>query len=666
MVNSISPGITVKEWDISAYVPGVSSSAAGIGGVFNWGPAEQPYLVSSEEILANMFGRPTDENAETFLIASNFLAYSNALHVSRAVNASSLNATNGSAGFQVKNDNDFEFKRGSIPTDVNWIGKFPGAYGNSLRVSVCASADAYSEKILTSPNISLEVTLTPGMVRIPIKATDTDTADPTVALSALNAIMTSINIGDILSFRTANFNEVLLKVRSKENATTGIDNATAAVIVETFVTVPEETVVNTFERRWEFYNLVDRAPGTSRYVGARGGSGDELHIVVVDVLGRFMNTPNAILEVWENLSRATDSQAENGMNNFYKTIINDSSRFIWSAHDITGLTAATSTAVAPITIPVSSIRLQNGVNGVTESNITVGELASAYDQFRSTEKIDISLIIAGKAIGGTHGEGIANYIIDNVASVRKDAIVLISPQMNDVVAAPYREVDNLVEFRNALRYSDRGFMTSSYKYQFDRYSNKYRWVAGCGDDAGLIARTEFERDTWWSPAGENRGQYKNVAKLAFSPDKPQRDVLYKNDINPVVTMIGAGTMLYGDKTLLGKPSAFDRVNVRRLFDMLEKAISIASRGLLFEHNTVQTRARFRNIVEPYLRDIMGRGGIIRFEVICDETNNTPAVIDRNEFVGSIFIVPAKSINFITLNFVAVANALSFDLAIGLI
>jgi phage tail sheath protein FI len=280
--------------------------------------------------------------------------------------------------------------------------------------------------------------------------------------------------------------------------------------------------------------------------------------------------------------------------------------------------------------------------------------------FRSTEDVNVALIIAGKARGGVHGEQLANYLIDNVAEYRKDCVVLVSPDINDTVNNAYNVTGDLVAFRNGLRSTSYAMLDSGHKYMYDRYNDIYRWVPLCGDVAGLIARTEEDRDAWWSPGGFNRGQIKNVVKLAYNPNKSHRDILYPAGINPVVTFPGQGTILYGDKTLLAKPSAFDRINVRRLFIVLEKAISTAAKYTLFEFNDEFTRALFRNMVEPYLRDVQGRRGIYDFRVVCDERNNTPEVIDRNEFVGDIFIKPARSINFITLRFVATRTGADFD------
>jgi phage tail sheath protein FI len=300
--------------------------------------------------------------------------------------------------------------------------------------------------------------------------------------------------------------------------------------------------------------------------------------------------------------------------------------------------------------------LVNGVSGaVTDANRITG-----YDLFSNADEVDISLVMTGAA-----NNAVVQHVIDNIAISRKDCVAFVSPEFSDVVNQAGSEATNAIERRNNIgRSTSYAVMDSSWKYQFDKYNNVYRWVPCNGDIAGLCVRTDFERDPWYSPAGFNRGQLKNVVKLSFNPDKADRDDLYKNGINPIVTFTGEGTILFGDKTMQSKPSAFDRINVRRLFIVLEKAIARAAKYSLFEFNDAFTRAQFVSLVEPFLRDVQGRRGIFDFRVVCDETNNTGEVIDRNEFVGDIYIKPARSINFIQLNFVAVRTGVAFDEIVG--
>lgn len=429
------------------------------------------------------------------------------------------------------------------------------------------------------------------------------------------------------------------------------------------------------ERNWEFFNVVDTAPGQSNWQLYNGNTAaqDEMHVVVVDDKGEFTGTPGTVLEVFSGVSRATDAQNEDGSDNYYKNVINQGSQYIWLANDRTtalsntAVNLTSSTADSPANIPFTL-----GADGLSEANATLGILGQAYDLFKSAEDIDISLVLQGRPVGGVtvvNGRTVqnfqlANYIIDNIVDTRRDCVALISPDRSLVLNNVGNETLDLVAWRGAIHSSSYAVMDSGYKYQYDRYNDVYRWVPLNGDIAGLCVRTDNSNDAWWSPAGFNRGQIKNLVKLAYNPTKAQRDILYPAGINPVVTFPGQGTVLYGDKTLQAKPSAFDRINVRRLFIVLEKAISAAAKYSLFEFNDAFTRAQFRNLVNPYLRTVKGRRGITDFLVVCDETNNTPQIIDTNQFVGDIYIKPARSINFIQLNFIAVPTGVQFSEVIG--
>jgi hypothetical protein len=434
-------------------------------------------------------------------------------------------------------------------------------------------------------------------------------------------------------------------------------------------------VSNTITRNWEFFNTVETAPGQSNYVLLNGNTSanDEMHVVVVDDGGEFTGTPGTILEVYKGLSRATDSKNGDGSTNYYKDVINQNSGYIWFANDRSN--APSNTALNLISANNSAplnIRMTLGADGSDEANVSLGVLGSAYDLFASAEDVDISLVLQGKPIGGTtvvngttvQNHQLANYIIDNICEIRKDCVALISPDKNLVLNAFGSEALNLVAWRGALHSTSYAVMDTGYKYMYDRYNDIYRWIPLNGDIAGLCVRTDNTNDAWWSPAGFNRGQIKNLVKLAYNPRKAERDVLYKNGVNPVVTFPGQGTVLFGDKTLQAKPSAFDRINVRRLFIVLEKAISVAAKYSLFEFNDAFTRAQFKNLVIPYLRTVQGRRGITDFLVVCDDTNNTPQIIDTNQFVGDIYIKPARSINFIQLNFIAVGTGVQFSEVVG--
>jgi hypothetical protein len=426
---------------------------------------------------------------------------------------------------------------------------------------------------------------------------------------------------------------------------------------------------NTFNsylsRFWEFYNEVEQTPGLSNYVLANGNTAaiDEMHVVVVDENGAFTSNAGAILEVYKNVSRATDAKAIDGGTNYYKNVINQTSQYIWWANDRSTAPSAnaqfvtSSTAAAPM-----NVSFYGGSDGPNESNLPIGFLLKAYDSFASAEDVDISLVLQGKA----RGSGIdsytqlGNYLIDNIAEVRKDCVVFTSPDKALVVNNKGQEAAAVVAARNISRSTSYAVMDSGYKKMYDKYNDIMRWIPLNGDIAGLCVRTDQTNAPWWSPAGFNRGQIKNVVSLSWNPRKSERDTLYRGGVNPVVTFPGQGTVLFGDKTLLSKPSAFDRINVRRLFIVLEKAIATAAKYLLFEFNDDFTRAQFKSMVNPYLKDVQGQRGIYDFLVVCDGTNNTPEIIDSNQFVGDIYIKPARSINFMTLNFVAVRTGVSFS------
>jgi phage tail sheath protein FI len=409
---------------------------------------------------------------------------------------------------------------------------------------------------------------------------------------------------------------------------------------------------------WNYADDFDGAPSTSIYTTDRGGANDEMHIIVIDRFGKISGKQNTVLEKFGYVSKAGDAKNEDGSSNYYVDVIAQRSKYIYvinhAANSDFGTAASRFTFDHGDTSTYDET-LAGGTLGLPAA----GHYQTAYDKFLNKDEVDVSLIVTG---GVT--QPVSEYIVDNIAEVRKDCVVFISPQLADVVGNDGDENTDIATNRNLYNSSSYAFMDSGWKYQFDKYNNVYRWIPLNGDIAGLCVRTDQQRDPWFSPAGFNRGQIKNVAKLAWNPTKAQRDELYKIGVNPVVSFPGEGVVLYGDKTMLAKPSAFDRINVRRLFIVLEKAIARASRYSLFEFNDEFTRAQFVALIEPFLRDVQGRRGIYDFRVVCDETNNTPEVIDRNEFIGDIYIKPARSINFIQLNFVAVRTGVAFSEVVG--
>ena len=407
---------------------------------------------------------------------------------------------------------------------------------------------------------------------------------------------------------------------------------------------------------WTYASSFTGAPGTSTYVSNKNGAYDELHIIVIDEDGKFTGTKNTVLEVFPYASKAADAKDDSGNSTYYKNVIATKSQYIhWMDHPTDGTNWGGNSAVtfANLTSAVSK-SLSLGADGtVSTANVVTG-----YGYFADADSVDVSLIISGPA------DATVAAALTSTAESRKDCVVFLSPSKASVVNNAGSEASAAVTYRNTLTSSSYAVIDCNWKYQYDKYNDVYRWLPLNGDIAGLCARTDLERDPWYSPGGLNRGIIKNTIKLAWNPTKTDRDTLYVKGINPVVTFQGEGTVLFGDKTMLAKPSAFDRINVRRLFIVLEKAIAKAARYSMFEFNDQFTRAMFVNMVEPFLRDVQGRRGITDFRVVCDDTNNTGEVIDRNEFVGDIYIKPARSINFIQLNFVAVRTGVSFDEVVG--
>jgi phage tail sheath protein FI len=408
---------------------------------------------------------------------------------------------------------------------------------------------------------------------------------------------------------------------------------------------------------WEYKSYFQGAPGTSSYAASVGGLHDELHIAVVDATGQITGQAGTVLETFPHVSKASDAKNDDGSPNYYATVIFNKSKWIYvAAHMDAGWGVSAVGTSFSTTTPIYDVTLAGGIS-VTP---TIANYTTAWDLFASTEDVDVSLLVSGNA---SEVDSSVQEYVAQIAASRKDSVAFISPDFQSAVSTP--GADAIVTYRNSLSIdSSYAVMDSGWKYQFDKYNNVYRFVPLNADIAGLCVYTDMVRDAWWSPAGLNRGFIKNVVKLSWNPNKTDRDTLYPAGVNPVVAFPGQGVVLYGDKTMQSKPSAFDRINVRRLFIVLEKAIAVASKYSLFEFNDEFTRAQFVALVEPFLRDVKGRRGIYDYRVVCDTTNNTPQVIDSNQFVGDIYIKPARSINFIQLNFVAVRTGVDFTEIVG--
>ena len=551
MANLVSPGVQVKEIDLTNVVPSVSSTIGAMAGAFAWGPVNEVVTVSSETQLVEKFGKSDANTFESVLTASQFLSYGNNLKVVRAVGSAARNATASGTGILTQNKAVFD---GQTPAAADWAqARYPGVTGNAVGVSV-------------------------------LTATQTGTA-------------------------------------------------------------------------WQLSN-VEGAPGTSAGAAAVGGSNDEIHIWVYDVNGSITGTAGTVLETWTYLSQASDVKSSDGTSLYYKDVINSGSNWVFIGNHAAALTDAgdSATSNAFTTVATFFIALTGGIDANT---LTVGETTTALAYFADAETIDVNLVFqSNSSLSSGDTITLSNYITALTAA-RKDAVGFVSPERTATVnaAAPATSV---ATWRTGCTSTSYGFADSSSLYVYDKYNDVYRWIAAAGSTAGLTANADLVADAWFSPAGFTRGNVRNVTKLAWNPNQAARDALYKTGVNPIVTFPGSGTVLFGDKTLQTKPSAFDRINVRRLFIVLEKAVSTASKASLFEFNDEFTRAQFRNMVEPFLRDVKGRRGITDFKVVCDGTNNTGNIIDTNKFVADMYIKPARSINYITLNFIATRTGVEFS------
>lgn len=503
-----------------------------------------------------------------------------------------------------------------------------------------------------------------------VREIDTDTDKTATCVSGISTIYNEDTYLDQYAIETANG-----PFCAKYSGEAG--NSLKVYILDHIgITSPTDSVASD-----DYYDLIDNfdgIPGTSPWAETLTGDtdiNDELHILVVDEDGAFSGVAGTVLEKFSYLSKARNAKTQEGTSNYYKDIINNRSDYIrWLSHPtayLTGSGAAWGTDlllnggafkvlndgdVGPSNSAVYGWSLTGGVTSGVTSGTTVAEadIAAAYSTyFELSEDVDVSLLVAGP-LSATN----ANLVIE-VAEARKDCVAFVSPKPTSGDYSVF-DLQDAIDYRNLLDSSSYGVMDSGYKLQYDNYNDRYIYVPLCADVAGCCVRTDLNQDPWYSPAGFNRGQIRNVVRLPYNPGKTDRDELYKKSINPIVSFEGEGTVLYGDKTLLARPSAFDRINVRRLFIVLEKAIAKASKYLLFEFNDQFTRAQFKQLVEPYLREVQGRRGIQDFRVVCDETNNTPQVIDSNGFVGDIYIKPNRSINFIQLNFIATPTGVSFD------
>lgn len=693
MAFRVSPGVSIKEIDLTTIVPAVATTPGGFAGYFHWGPVEEITTVTQQTELANIFGKPENDNYVDFFTVGNFLGYGNNMQTIRVVGSAANNASvtrtgvcasSVHGGFVIKNETNFNSSSvvstaSAATPNVVFAAKYPGALGNSLKVVVTSGAGTFGMTLGNTASIGATfiALLTGGSAnRWYFSEGDEITfSDGTsVGISAFRQINNGATAAPTYRSALSPTFKDFFGVTSGYNAASANITATSGlsadhILVDLQGLVPANQSINQrVTIKSAYAKRVSTSATVTPYAFDRGGAGDLINVLVLDKQGLWTGTQNSVIEKWEGLSRATDARKVDGSSNYYKTVINDESNYIWAlSPDITGATGYTAVYTG-FTAPGAGIAIETAVGvGVNSFQMTGGNSAipndserwaNGWSKFADADAVDVSLLPLGDA-----SATLEQLVIQNVCEKRLDCMAFCSPAQTDVVnKLPHEALNSLKTFRDSTLNINSSYavLDSGWKYQLDTYNNLVRVMPLNPDIAGLVARTEFTNEAWFSPAGFNRGQVKGVVKLAYNPtSEAHRDELYTRQINPVVSFPGEGVILFGDKTAQTRPSAFDRINVRRLFIVLEKAIATASKFFLFEQNDAFTRAQFKNLVTPFLKTVQQRRGITDFKVVCDETNNTGEVIDRNEFVADIFVKPTRSINFISLNFIATKTGVSF-------
>lgn len=612
---NVSPSVTVTEVDLTAVVPATAVAPGAIAGVFRWGPVLERTLISSEDQLSSVFGKPSDLNAETFFTAADYLAYSNSLYVVRANNGAN-----------------------TAESDT-FIAKYPGALGNSIGVAY-TDTEGYSTSITNQGTGAISVNDTTfTVVSEGNEFLSANAGSPSVSYELAEHDILRVG-SDAVGYQNLVVDTISVAVSVEANTniytyTIGFKNR--------YSLIEDDFSQLTLTRIWGFSSVAEIAP-----------SANSIHLVVYDVDGGISGTARSVLEVFADVSLVDGTTWNDGTNNFVQYVLENGSAYV----DLQTSVVTGGVAAMDVDSRVYE-ELTGGTDGSSEANVAIGALAAGYDLYKEAADLDISFVITGKSVSAT----LPNYLVSNISEYRKDCLVVFSPTYSSVVGVSNinTQLANVLAFRAAIQNSSYWAMDSGYKYRYDKYNDKYRWVPLNGDFAGLMSRIE----DWESPAGYKRGLIKNVVKLAFNPNKTMRDQLYGADVNPIITQAGQGTLLFGDKTGLGiVSSAFSRINVRRLFMAVEKTIATVSQSFLFELNDEFTQTQFLNLVDPYLRDIQGRRGIYDYRVVCDSTVNTPDIIDANKFRANIFIKPARSINFIELTFIATRTSAEFEELVG--
>jgi len=704
-IGLVSPGISVREVDLTRGSSLVDNEfSAGIAAPFPKGPVDEIVTVRTENDLIEIFGKPVDSGnqVEYHHAIENFLSYGGIAKVIRT-NDTNLNNANVGVGstssitLNITNDTDYT-ENHFDDLSWEWAAKNPGTWANNLKVCFI---DDFADQIIsgvgtTTVTVGAGVTVNLIAQRIVIGAGSTSILDTD---TILNGIVTGVGNSEIyVKWSSTSLSGVTTAIEYRENTiyelkTGDLDSSNEIYIggsgigtaVNSSITLKdwydEQTL--TLSSGTIYWRSLAQKPRTSQFARNRKSYNDTCHVVVIDDTGSVTGEVGNIVEKFTDLSKAKNSVVAS-QSKYYKNFIVENSNYIFAGYPQTGKISYNAAGIStadgvwgqeisgtPIYFNVIGNKIFNLVGGVnyTSGNgysATLQDLSTSYELFDNTEEVDIDFLLMGPSlITKVETQAKANKLIA-VAESRKDCIACISPFKDDVVniTNSNTQTDNIVNFFNSIDSSSYAVFDSGYKYIYDRFTRKFRHVACNSDIAGVMVRTSLNDHSWYSPAGEARGRINNVIKLAYNPSKAQRDTLYTNRINPIISNAGGGTILFGDKTALSYVSAFDRINVRRLFLEMEKTISTIAQSFLFEFNDEFTRSSFVSQVEPYLRDIEAKRGITEFLLVCDETNNTPEVIDRNEFVAEIYVKPARSINFIGLTFVATRTGISFEEVVG--
>jgi hypothetical protein len=719
----LSPGVLTREVDLTVgRADNVLDNIGAFAGPFPIGPVEDPIDIITEQDLIKVFGKPenTNNQYEYWMSASSYLSYGGILKVVRVDDANLVNAnairnssgvsTCGDTTLKIKNFDDYELNYFDDIANYIFAAKNPGSWANDLKV--CIVDNKADQTLTVSAGTATSTAIGMGVTVALTNQVVAGAGSTSLFNGYLKGIVTgkssaSLDVKIVSRVATGSTVEQLVEYRDGDQLTSIVSGSTITVTnsvgaAQTTQTLAADSVVDWYDQQklelvntTIYWNSIAPKPISSEFAAERNGRNDSIHIAIVDDTGTVTGIQGNLLEKHLFLSKATDaiSAVNSPQKIWWKDYLAQFSNFVFVGDDpsdnsnpnevvyqtgfssgFVGITTAqgqwnqpaqskTFSAIGNVTYNLSGGKNYGSTSGLTA---TLANLVSAYRLFNNRDEIPVDYLIMGPGLTNKAESQAKAQELIAIANQRKDCIATISPHRDDVVGVTNRETqtDNVISFYAPLSSSSYAIFDDNYKYTFDRFNNKFRYVPTNADVAGLCVRTSIVAYPWFSPAGQQRGILNNAIKLAYNSERPQRDRLYSQRINSVINQPGIGILLYGDKTALGYASAFDRINVRRLFLTIEQAFERLAQAQLFEINDDITRSNFINRVEPYLRDVQAKRGLYDFRVICDESNNTPDVIDNNEFRGDIYLKPAKTTNFITLTYVATRTGVSFEEVIG--